>query len=181
MKRRRVLKSAGVSIATLPILTSSSVATEGETHGGGQPITGQLPNENAPEAIVSPLPPFFGVEGTTREVGQFLTVSGGWLDVAGNTKDLLNSTRQTFTFEDQTFVLDSFEDWESDGDGSFSFAHTDPPFPKGEVVDVSWDVIITAPFYDSTRDTHYEPGDRYVPSLFPTSRRYEIVGENKDG
>lgn len=150
--------------------------------GSGQPVQGELPNENAPEKEISPLPPFFSGTDTTVEAGQFLTVTGGWVVTTSleDQKELLNSTKQTFTFEDQEFVLSEFDDWENNGDGSVRFSHTDPPYPRGSTVEVSWDAVVTDTFYDEFRKRTWESGERLLPSIFPTSRTYEIVGKDRN-
>lgn len=177
MNRRRVLKTLGKSLAVSTLVTTTAAADSGESVTGGQPVGGELPNENVPEASITTLPPRFGLQDVTREVGTFLTLKQGWAGVTDKTELFLDSIRQTFTYEGQTFVLDSVDDWEAYDDGSYAFTYTKPPFPKGETVEVSSDVIVTDPFYDPLQETYYSEGDRYAPSVFPTSRTYEIVGK----
>lgn len=177
MNRRYALKTLGKSLTVPALLTSTATARSDNERTGGQPLGGELPNENVPNASITTLPPRFGTTDTTREVGTFLTLAEGWAGVSDKTELLLDNIREEFTYDGQTFVLDSADDWEASDDGSYWFRHTEPPFPKGKTVEVSSDVIVTDSFYDPLQEREYEEGDQYAPSVYPTSRTYEIVGK----
>ena len=182
MNRRSALKTVGKSLAVPALLTSTATGNSDKRKTGGQPLGGELPNENVPQASITTLPPRFGTTDTTREVGTFLTLAEGWAGVTDKTELLLDSIREEFTYDGQTFVLDSADDWEANDDGSYWFRHTEPPFPKGKTVEVSADVTVTDAFYDPLQEKEYEAGERYAPSVYPTSRTYEIVGkEDEEG
>ncbi|WP_137283901.1 hypothetical protein [Halorussus salinisoli] len=180
MYRRDMVKAVGASITSLSVLPAAGSGAQ-QTDEGVRPVGGDVPNENVPRATITPFMP----EGDTREVGQFITLHGGWKVGEEQTfeamTELVNKTRQTFTYGDQSFVLDSEEDWERDGYGenTYKFSHTKPPYPKGDLIEVTWDAIFTDSYYDSWREMQYEPGDRYMPWVFPLSETFEIVGKNR--
>lgn len=169
LSRRRLLEMVSVSAASLTLASST-----GSAEAGMQPLRGSLPNENVPHESVHAYPE----EDDTRDVGQFLQLRNGWVfpDCTGDEQaEFFNKTRQTFVYDGQTFILDRFEDWAAYEveDGRFVFTHTDPPKPKGETFEVTWDTVYTADFDNPCVERRYEEGDRHAG--FPFESTYEIV------
>ena len=183
MLRRQALKAIGASATSLVAFGGVSSVAAAEEEEGAQPLGGELPNTNVPEDEVVA----FASQGQTltRDTNTFLTLRNGWVGPNDDElRELLNNTRQTFTYDGQMFVLDEASDWSDDSDrtdrlSEYWFTHTDPPKQAGKVFDVTWDAIVTGEFYDPISDRTYEPGERFRPSIFPTSNTYEIVPEEE--